>query len=112
MRQFFITLFIPTARRMAGINPNFLTILPLIFGLLAGASLEIAGEKMVLADIFLGILYLATLISLILRFSRGIKACSRQDEMTNPGDEKHRLSSSAGMGGIICTFHSPQFNHP
>jgi hypothetical protein len=45
-----------------------------------GASLEIAGEKMVLADIFMGILFLATLISLILRFSRGIKACSRQDK--------------------------------
>jgi phosphatidylglycerophosphate synthase len=204
MRQFFITLFTPVARRMAGVNPNFLTMLSLIIGILAGASfvytrqnprffllagvfimisgaadsldgiiarmynrttkkgdfldhfcdrlidiailmglsfsrgahmilgfslsllvllhsylgtqieatlgkrsyegtgkaeffvafilfsiiaaifpdpsLEIAGEKIVLADIFMSILLIATLISLIQRFSRGLKACSQQDK--------------------------------
>jgi len=43
-------------------------------------SLEIAGEKMVLADIYMSILLIATLISLIQRFSRGIRSCIQWDK--------------------------------
>jgi phosphatidylglycerophosphate synthase len=56
----------------------------IVFSLLAvilpGISMEIAGEKMVLADIYMSILLIATLISLIQRFSRGIRSCIQWDK--------------------------------
>ncbi len=56
----------------------------IVFSLLAvilpEISLEIAGEKMVLADIYMSILLIATLISLIQRFSRGIRSCIQWDK--------------------------------
>lgn len=56
----------------------------IVFSLLAvilpEISMEIAGEKMVLADIYMSILLIATLISLIQRFSRGIRSCIQWDK--------------------------------
>lgn len=56
----------------------------IVFSLLAvifpEISLEIAGEKMVLADIYMSILLISTLISLIQRFSRGIRSCIQWDK--------------------------------
>jgi len=63
----------------------------IVFSLLAAVfpdlSLEAAGEKIVLADIFMGILLVFTVPSMIQRFSRGIKACSRWDNNNGNGDK-------------------------
>jgi hypothetical protein len=56
----------------------------IVFSLLAvilpEISVEIAGEKMGLADIYMSILLIATMISLIQRFSRGIRSCIQWDK--------------------------------
>ncbi len=56
----------------------------ILFSVLAaifpGLFWEIAGEKMVLTDLFMALVLIATLVSLIQRFRLGIKACRMRDD--------------------------------
>ena len=56
----------------------------ILFSILAavfpGVSLEIAGEKMVLADLYMSLVLIATLLALVQRFYRGLRACRGSDK--------------------------------
>ncbi len=55
----------------------------ILFSILAtvfpGVSLEIIGEKMVLADMYMGVVLIVTLLALGQRFHRGLQSCIKLD---------------------------------
>jgi len=63
----------------------------ILFSLLAALfphlTVEIAGEKMVIADIFMIILLVFAVWGLIQRFSRGLRACIERDQETGGGNQ-------------------------
>lgn len=52
----------------------------IIAAVFPGVSLEIAGEKMVLADMYMSVVLIATLLALGQRFHRGLRSCIKLDK--------------------------------